>query len=182
VTDESVKDVDLYVARAATSMATRWRPVAIPAPGRRERAMRDKLRTELAATCTRCARRSSSGLRTDQGTAWFSPLQLARPTECSPRVEAGVRVSNLLKLFRAAGFWKWHKQTVKRPVLQERHRKLAISHQQDYCLRVPVRTPAQHTAESPSAKRYADTHLERVELPARGVLPGELFRPSGSGW
>jgi len=44
---------------------------------------------------------------------------------------------------------------------QGRHRKIAISHQQDYCLRAPDRTPALQTAESALAKRYA-RHTPRI--------------------
>jgi len=62
VTDESVKDVDLYVATAGTSTASRWRPAAIrglSAPCRKMRCGKS-YEPRLVAPCTRCARRSLS--------------------------------------------------------------------------------------------------------------------------
>jgi len=65
-------------------------------------------------------------------------------------------VSNLRKLFRAGGVLETAQNDRKTgPFYPKRHRKLAINHQQDYCLRAPVRTPVLQTAESALAKRYA---------------------------
>jgi len=93
VTDEQVKDVDLYVATGRDKHGSAVEASSDPPPAEAspKEAMREKLRTRLAAPCTRCARRSSSRFSDRSRTARFSPLQLAWQRECQPRVETGVR-------------------------------------------------------------------------------------------
>src|SRR5260370_31733667 len=84
-----------------------------------------------------------SSLRTDQGTAQFSALQLAWQTECSPRVETGVRGQQPAEAVPGRlGSGNGIKRPEKEAVYRKLHRKLATRHKQDYCLGAPVRKPA----------------------------------------
>jgi len=47
------------------------------------------------------------------------------------------------------------RKAIVEPVFGQIKEQFAINHQQDYCLRAPVRTPVLQTAESALAKRYA---------------------------
>src|ERR1019366_5578649 len=99
------------------------------------------------------------------GTARFSPLQLARQTECSPRVATGVRGQQPAEAVPdRRGSGNGIKRREKGPSYPKRQRKLAISYQRDYCLRAPDRTPALQTAEPALAKRYARHAPRRVSF------------------
>jgi len=90
VTDEQVKDVDLYVERPRQA----WRcggDEQRSATSRRvaERGQCGKsYEPRLAHRVQNAQGDRRAGLRTDQGTARFSPLQLAWQRECQPRVES----------------------------------------------------------------------------------------------
>ena len=95
VTDGSVKDVDLYIATGRDKHGDTVETITDPPPpdvSPKEK-MRHKLQTAAGRACLQNAQgdRRAGLLRTDQRTAWFSPLQLAWQTECSPRLETGVR-------------------------------------------------------------------------------------------
>jgi len=92
VTDESVKDVDLYVATGRDKHGVGWRPAAIrglSAPCRKMRC--GKSYEPRLSHVYRCARAIvESGFRTDQGTARFSPLSACVAKRMSAASEAGV--------------------------------------------------------------------------------------------
>ena len=112
VTDESVKNVDLYVATGRDKHGDRG--------GDEQRSAASWCVAE-GGDAEKAANRSwprrvqdaqgdrRAGLRTDQGTARFSPLQPARQGECSPRVETGVRGEQPAEVVpRRLGPCKWH--------------------------------------------------------------------------
>jgi hypothetical protein len=92
VSDESVKGVDLYVATGRDEHSGVKETISDPPPpdASPKEAMHHNLRTADGRAMYKMGN-CGAGLRTDQGTAQFSPLQLAWQTECSPRVETGVR-------------------------------------------------------------------------------------------
>src|ERR1017187_6829270 len=97
-----------------------------------------------------------AGLRTDQGTARFSPLQLAWQRECQPRVEAGVRGQQPAEAVPGRrGSGNGIKRREKGPVLPKTAQKACYKLPTGLLPVRPVRTPAMKTAGSALAKHYA---------------------------
>src|ERR1019366_9258291 len=97
-----------------------------------------------------------AGLRADQGTARFSPLQLAWQRECQPRVEAGVRGQQPAEAVPGRrGSGTGIKRREKGPVLPKTAQKACYKLPTGLLPVRPVRTPAMKTAGSALAKHYA---------------------------
>jgi len=103
VTDESVKDVDLYVATGrdkhgvAVETSSDPRPLgALP-----KDAMRKSYEPRLVAPCTRCARRSLSRFSDRSRNSAVFAASACVAKRMSAASGSWCAVSNLLKLFRA---------------------------------------------------------------------------------
>jgi len=163
VTDESVKDVDLYVATGrdkhgvAVETSSDPRPLgALP-----KDAMREKLRTEAGRTVYKMRKAIVEPvfgqIKEQRGFRRFS-LRGKENVSCEWKLVCAV--SNLLKLFRAGWVLEMALNSRQRsPFYQKRQRWLAISYQRDYCLHAYIRHPDLKTDESALANAMTDRHL-----------------------